>query len=163
MYSPRPYERAPLTGADNSRGEAGHDRAYVHVAAAWYRARLPIVAYLTVSALTLLAIIMLRNDAAMVNSAVWVRSSIVTGGSLVLAALAGRAARGSLGAYLRLRIVSAAMLTATVLIVALPGPFPLWLKTEQSVCGLLLLGVAVVVNGKSIRALFAGKSPTYVR
>ncbi len=120
-------------------------------------------AYLTVSAIALLAIITLRNDAAVVNSAVCVRGSIATGSALVVTALAGRAARGSLGAYQRLRIVSAVMPTAIVLIVALPGPFPFLMKAEQSVCGLLLLGVAVLVNGKSLRALFAGKSSTYVR
>jgi hypothetical protein len=59
-------------------------------------------------------------------------------------------ARGSSGGYLRLRLVSAIMLVAIAAIIALPGTFPLWMKIEQGVCGLLLLGVVVIVNGKHL-------------
>jgi hypothetical protein len=48
------------------------------------------------------------------------------------------------------------MLVAIVVIIALPGTFPLWLKGEQAVCGLLLLGVALLVNGKHLRSVFTG-------
>lgn len=41
-------------------------------------------------------------------------------------------------------------------IVAVPGDFPLWFKLEQGVCGLLLLGVVLVVNGKHLRTAFSG-------
>jgi len=40
-------------------------------------------------------------------------------------------------------------------IIALPGTFPLWMKVEQAVCGVLLLGVVAVVNGRVMRASFA--------
>jgi hypothetical protein len=46
-------------------------------------------------------------------------------------------------AYLRLRIVSTVMLVAIAVILAIPGDFPLWLKVEQAICGLLLLGVVI--------------------
>jgi hypothetical protein len=36
----------------------------------------------------------------------------------------------------RLRIVSAVVLVAIVVIIAPPGGFPLWLKIEQGGCGL---------------------------
>ncbi len=39
----------------------------------------------------------------------------------------------------------------------LPGTFPVWLKLEQSVCGLLMLGVALLANGRNARARFAGR------
>jgi len=48
------------------------------------------------------------------------------------------------------------MLVAIVVIIALPGTFPLWMKFEQGVCGLLLLGVALIVNGKHLRSVFTG-------
>jgi hypothetical protein len=38
---------------------------------------------------------------------------------------------------------------------AIPGDFPLWMKLEQGVCGLLLLGVVATVNGKHLRSVFA--------
>jgi hypothetical protein len=44
------------------------------------------------------------------------------------------------------------MLVAIVVIVALPGLFPVWLRIEQAVCGQLLLGVTVLVNGRRARA-----------
>jgi hypothetical protein len=46
---------------------------------------------------------------------------------------------------------------AIVFIIALPGTFPMWMKIEQGVCGLVLIGVVVLVNGKHIRSLFAAK------
>ncbi len=47
------------------------------------------------------------------------------------------------------------MLVAIAVIVALPGAFPVWLRVEQAVCGLLLAGVVVLVNGRHLRSLFA--------
>lgn len=41
--------------------------------------------------------------------------------------------------------------------VAVPGDFPRWFKLEQGVCGLLLLGVVLVVNGKHLRTAFSGR------
>ena len=84
-------------------------------------------AYLAVSVLTLVAIIALRNDAAAVNDAVWTRGTIVVASALLTFAFARRAARGSRKGFLRLRLVSAIMLVAIVVIIALPGTFPLWM------------------------------------
>ena len=61
------------------------------------------------------------------------------------------------GPYLRLRIISIVMPAAMVVIIALPGTFPLWMKIEQGVCGLLLIGVAFLVNGKHLRSSFGAK------
>jgi hypothetical protein len=44
------------------------------------------------------------------------------------------------------------MLVAIVVIIAIPGSFPLWMKIEQGACGLVLLGVVAIVNGKQLRA-----------
>lgn len=48
---------------------------------------------------------------------------------------------------------------AIAAIIALPGPFPLWMKIEQGVCGLLLIGVTVtvIVNSKCLRSLLASR------
>jgi hypothetical protein len=119
--------------------------------------RLLVGGYLGVSVLALLAIVLLRNNTAAVNGAVWIRGGIVVASALLTFTFAVRAGRGSRRAYLRLRIVSAVMVVAIAVIIALPGTFPLWMKIEQGVCGLILIGVVVVVNSKHLRLLFAAK------
>jgi lysylphosphatidylglycerol synthetase-like protein (DUF2156 family) len=126
--------------------------------------------YLGLSLLTLVAVVLMRNNHTMVNDAVWVRTTLVVLSALLTVSFAARTARGHDRAYLRLRIVSAVMVVAIVVIICLPGTFPLWLKIEQGVCGLLLAGVVAIVNGRHLRSLFAaptrmtdrtaGKSPS---
>jgi hypothetical protein len=111
--------------------------------------------YLGLSVLTLAAIVLLRDDPDVVTAAVWVRATIVVASAALLATFSARAARGSRGAYLRLRIASALMLVAIVVIIAVPGDFPLWLKVEQGVCGLFLAGVVLIANGARVRSEFA--------
>lgn len=111
--------------------------------------------YLGLSALTLVAVALMHDDAAAVTTAVWVRATIVLVTAALLAVFAARASRGSRGAYRRLRIVSAIMLVAVVVIVAIPGDFPVWLKVEQAVCGLFLAGIVLIANSAHVRSLFA--------
>jgi hypothetical protein len=111
--------------------------------------------YLGISVLTLVAVVLLRDHHSIVTSAVWVRGTIVVASAALTFALTFAAARGSRGAYRRLRLVSGAMVVAIVVIIALPGTFPLWMKIEQGVCGLILIGVALVVNGRHLRSVFA--------
>ena len=111
--------------------------------------------YLGISVLTLVAIVLLRNNTAIVTSAVWIRGTIVVASALLTTLFAVQMARGSSSGYLRLRLVSAIMLLAIATIIMLPGLFPLWMKLEQGVCGLLLLGIVVVVNSKHLRSTFA--------
>ncbi|MFD9895789.1 hypothetical protein ACFWY9_41130 [Amycolatopsis sp. NPDC059027] len=113
-----------------------------------------VTGYLGLSVLTLVAIFLLRGNTAMVTDAVWVRVTIVVLSALLTFAFARGVARGSRRAFLRLRIVSGVMVVAIAVIIAIPGLFPLWLRIEQGVCGLLLLGVVAIVNGKHLRALF---------
>jgi hypothetical protein len=110
--------------------------------------------YLALSVLTVVAIAVLRNDEALVNTAVWVRATIVAVSAALLALFAAKATRGSRGAYRRLRIVSAVMLVAVVVIVAIPGDFPVWLKVEQAVCGVFLAGIVLIANSARVRSLF---------
>jgi len=111
--------------------------------------------YLGLSVLTLIAIIVFRNNPAIVNIAVWIRGSIVVASAVLMFVFAVRASAGAPRAFLRVRLISAIMLVAIVVIIALPGTFPLWIKLEQAVCGLLLLFVVILVNGKRLRAYFA--------
>lgn len=102
--------------------------------------------YVAVSVLTMVTMVVFRNDGTMVTDSVWIRGTLVAVASLVTLFLAVRAARGERKMLLRLRIVTSIMLVAIVVIIALPGLFPLWFKLEQGVCGLLLLPVVVQLN-----------------
>lgn len=119
------------------------------------RIKLLVGCYFVISVLTLMAAYLLRNVPGMVNDAVWVRGEIVAASSLLLFTFVVGAARGRRRAYLRLRIASAVMVVAITVIVSLPGFLPVWMRIEQGVCGLILLGVVVVTNGKHLRSLFA--------
>ncbi|MFH8381543.1 hypothetical protein ACH4E7_11440 [Kitasatospora sp. NPDC018058] len=114
-----------------------------------------VTAYLGLSVLTLAAAFAFRSHTDVVTPAVWIRGTIVVASAAVTLLLAVRAAGGSRGAFRRLRILSAVMIAAIVAIIAVPGAFPVWMKIEQGLCGLALLGVAVVINGRRLRALFA--------
>lgn len=109
-------------------------------------------AYLGISVLTLVAIALMRDHSTVVTPAVWVRGTIVVASAALTARFTVRAARGSARAFLRLRLVTAVMVAAIVVIVSLPGMFPLWMRIEQGVCGALLLAVVVLVNGRHLRA-----------
>ena len=113
--------------------------------------------YLVLSLATLVAIAVLRNDRGAVNSAVWIRATIVALSALFTFTFTVRAARGSTRSFLRLRIVSAVMLVAIALIIAVPGTFPLWLKLEQAACGLLLVSIVALVNDPRLRRLFGAR------
>ncbi|MFE7466636.1 hypothetical protein ACFU6R_21390 [Streptomyces sp. NPDC057499] len=114
------------------------------------RVRALFVAVLVVSVATL-------GTAALVgaNAAVWVRGVIVVVISALLITLAARAFRGSRAAYLRMRVMSTVAPVAIVVIVALPHDgFPVWVKVEQSVIGLLLAASAVMVGRKDVRRAY---------
>ncbi len=117
--------------------------------------RLLVGCYLGVSALTVVAIVLLRHHSTLVTPAAWVRAIIVLGTASLMMLFTAGTARGSSRSYLRLRLASGLMLVAIAVIIAIPGDFPLWLKVEQGACGLLLLGVAFVANGRHLRSLFA--------
>ncbi len=117
--------------------------------------RLLVGGYLAVSVLALLAVVLLRNDSAAVNGAVWTRCVVVVASAAVMYRCVLSAARGSRGAYRRLRILSGVMVVVITVIITLPGFLPLWMRIEQGACGLLLIGVALVVNGRHLRSLFA--------
>ncbi|MFD7919465.1 hypothetical protein ACFV3R_09590 [Streptomyces sp. NPDC059740] len=111
--------------------------------------------YFLLSLLTLGVVILLRDHSSLVNDAVWTRSVIVVASALLTWIFARRAARGSRKGFLQVRLVSAIMLVAIVVIISLPGTFPTWMRAEQAVCGLLLLGVVIKINSKHVRRLFA--------
>ncbi|MFF3005210.1 hypothetical protein ACFVTF_20635 [Kitasatospora sp. NPDC057940] len=117
-------------------------------------------AYLGLSVVTLAAAYALRDHPDLVNQAVWIRGTLVVASAVATYLFTTRAARGSHAAYRRLRIISAVMIAAIVVIICVPGTFPFWMKAEQALCGLVLAGVAAVINGRHLRTLFARSDAT---
>lgn len=91
------------------------------------------------------------------NQTVWTRGVIVTVIAALLLVLARRARAGSRGAYRRMRFMTVAAPVATAVIVALPHDgFPVWMKAEQAVFGLLLAVAAVVAGRRSVPDSYRG-------
>lgn len=109
--------------------------------------------YVCVNAAAFAAIIALRHKTGQVNDTVWIRGTILFATSLLLFAFTNHITRGSRKALLRVRII-ATILLASVIVLLVVGHqlLPLWMKLEQAVCGLLLLGIVILVNGKPIRS-----------
>lgn len=128
-----------------------------HAAATFRTIKLLAGCYLAISALAVVAIPLLRHHPGQVNSAVWTHGILVAASAVAAFAFALRAASGSRGAYRRLRIGSVVIVVAIAVIIALPGSFPLWMKAEQGVAGLFMIGVAALANSRRVRSLFAAK------
>ncbi len=136
-----------------SKAALGHP----DTAATFRKIKLLTSGYLGISALAVVAIVLMRHHSAEVNSGVWTHGILVVASALVAFGVAVRAARGSRSAYRRLRIMSVVLVAAIAVIIALPGSFPLWMKAEQGVAGLFMIGVAVLVNGSGLRSQFAAR------
>jgi hypothetical protein len=113
--------------------------------------------YAVLSVLTIGVAVLFRNDPTLVNDTVWTRGGILAVVSLLTYAFTVSASRGSRRAFLRIRIISALQVVAIAVIVSLPGLIPLWMRGEQVLCGLVLLGVVILVNGKHLRSVFASR------
>jgi peptidoglycan/LPS O-acetylase OafA/YrhL len=118
-----------------------------------------LTAFLVISLSTVVAVVLLRHHPTLVTTAVWVRTPLVAASAAVLLLFARRAAAGHRGSFRRLRIVSMVVLAAIIAVVAWPGAFPVWLRVEQAVCGLLMLGVVVGVNRRAARSRTADPRP----
>jgi len=120
-------------------------------APAAFRAVLALVtSNFVVSVGTLLAVVLARYHAVMVDLAV---SGRVVGG-VMSSTFAGRAAWGIRQALRRLRVVAAIMTVTAVPPLLMPG-LPGWLRLEQATCGLLMLGVFLLVGGRHLRPAYA--------
>ncbi|WP_051341805.1 hypothetical protein [Pseudonocardia spinosispora] len=141
----------------NVTPETTSDASHSAIRRALRTTRNLIVAFIVLSAATCIATFFLNHYApALVNSTVWTRSFLVLADSVLAMLYAVRASRGFTQAHRNLRLLAAGSLVAVVVLVVLPGLLPGWMKLEQALCGLLLLGVVVNVNGRKVRALFAG-------
>ena len=110
--------------------------------------------YVVLSVLTVAAIAIFSGLAPqLVNSEAWFRGVIVAATSILTFLFAVRAARGDNPRWLlRLRIIVVIILAAIVAVLFFL-PLPRWMIVEQAICGLLLLGAALIIFGRGARSL----------
>jgi hypothetical protein len=95
-----------------------------------------------------------QADSDLVNTVVWIRSIAVVAAAVLLYAFAAQAARGKGWAYRRLRLLSFIIPVGVVILIVAPGEYPLWLKIEQAVCGLVVLSIGLILSASHMRSLF---------
>jgi cobalamin synthase len=114
-----------------------------------------VACYFGLGLLGLGATLLLRDHPQLVNTAVWVRGSVVLATSALTYLFAERASRGSKAAFNRVRIVSIIVPLAIVVLILLPDPFPVWMKVQQGLCAVVVAALAVLVNRRPVRRHFA--------
>jgi hypothetical protein len=101
-------------------------------------------AYVVLSLATVAAIIVLSKvSPGNVNPQAWVRGIIVAGTSLLTFGIARRASPDQPRSILRLRLVLIIILVAVVGVLFFVA-LPTWMRVEQALCGVLLLGAAIL-------------------
>ncbi|HSX06984.1 MAG TPA: hypothetical protein VLG92_04655 [Candidatus Saccharimonadia bacterium] len=113
--------------------------------------------YLAISLGALVALALLHNHHNQATQEAWVHGIIVAATALLMATFARGTARGNSRMYLRLRITSSIMIVAIAVTSAIPGDFPMWMKLEQVVCGLLLIALTFALNSRSTKTFFSTK------
>lgn len=113
-----------------------------------------VTAYLLVSGAMETVLVVQSVTGTSVDSAIWTRCSLVLASALVLLLLAVAAARGSRSSWIRTRIISPVVVIAVIVIVAIPGFLPDWVRLEQALCGALVLPAAIILNLPRTAALF---------
>lgn len=113
-----------------------------------------IIAFIVISAATVVATHALPNTPDLMTPAARTRSIILLVAGAILLVIALLMDRGSRKACLYVRIEAIALLVSVVVLVAIPGVLPPWMNIEQIVCGALLLGITIIVSSHPLRAVF---------
>lgn len=110
--------------------------------------------YIAISLGAVIALYIMRSDAQFATKEAWVHGIIIAITAIVMGILTRLAAKGNAKSYLRLRITTIILFIAIIVTTAIPNDFPLWMKGEQVVSGLLLLGVIILLNHSKTRNSF---------
>ncbi|MFD1547171.1 hypothetical protein [Nonomuraea guangzhouensis] len=116
----------------------------------WTPVRTLFVVMLAVSVLALVVAAIVGGD-----WVVWVRGVAVAAAAAWLIALTGQAEKGRRAAYVRIRFIATIAPIGILLIVAVPSSgYPLWMRVEQGLVGVLLVAVATLVNRRTVRQAY---------
>ncbi|HUR01356.1 MAG TPA: hypothetical protein VM347_02345 [Nonomuraea sp.] len=116
----------------------------------WTPVRILFAVMLAVSVLALVVAAVIGGD-----WVVWVRGVAVAAAAAWLIALTGQAEKGKRAAYVRIRFIATIAPIGILLIVAVPSSgYPLWMRVEQGLVGVLLVAVATLVNRRAVRQAY---------
>ncbi|WP_371408940.1 hypothetical protein OG423_33010 [Micromonospora zamorensis] len=110
--------------------------------------------YAALSAVALLAVIVVSSSGHMVNTFMWVRAVLLPVAALLIYRMAVSASRGSRRAFERLAALTVIMPIAIIGVDVIPGVCPSWYAVLQVVCMLPIIRVAFVTRGSALRAAF---------
>ncbi|WP_328374699.1 hypothetical protein OHQ88_09860 [Micromonospora zamorensis] len=110
--------------------------------------------YAALSAVALLAVIVVSSSGHMVNTFMWVRAVLLPVAALLIYRMAVSASRGSRRAFERLAALTVIMPIAIIGVDVIPGVCPPWYAVLQVVCMLPIIRVAFVTRGSALRAAF---------
>jgi hypothetical protein len=110
--------------------------------------------YIVISLGAVVALYIMRTNTEFASKEAWVHGVIIAITAIIMGILTRLAVMGNAKSYLRLRITTLILLFAIIATTAIPGDFPIWMKTEQVVSGLLLLGVVALLNHRKTRLAF---------
>lgn len=109
------------------------------------------VSALALAAAAVLAVV----DPVEVNWVVWLRGTVVAVASVVFVLVTRAAAKGSRAAYTRMRWISIlAPIGIFLILIAPDSGYPLWMKIEQGIVGVIIVAIAVILNRRTMRDAF---------
>lgn len=112
-----------------------------------------VLGYFGIGLAGLVAGLLLKDQAQLVNSSVWIRNGFVLLSAGLMYLFVLRAEQGNRRALIRVRVLSVGIPLIVVVLVVLPDGFPDWMKVQQVLAGLSVAGVAVLVNWPRARLL----------
>ncbi|MCH0556488.1 hypothetical protein [Streptomyces sp. MUM 16J] len=110
--------------------------------------------YGALSAVALLAVIVVSSSGHMVNTFMWVRAVLLPVVAVLIYRMTVSASRGSRRAFERVSALAVIMPTAIIGVDLIPGVCPPWYAVMQAVCVLPIIRVAFITWGSALRAAF---------
>ncbi|MGW1260205.1 hypothetical protein ACWD5Q_34840 [Streptomyces sp. NPDC002513] len=110
--------------------------------------------YGALSAVALLAVIVVSSSGRMVNTFMWVRAVLLPVVAVLIYRMTVSASRGSRRAFERVSALAVIMPIAIIGVDLIPGACPPWYAVMQAVCVLPIIRVAFITRGSALRAAF---------
>ncbi|KUJ64181.1 hypothetical protein ACZ90_60640 [Streptomyces albus subsp. albus] len=125
-----------------------------HTRRAFDMAKSSVQVYGALSAVALLAVIVVSSTGHTVNTFMWVRAVLLPMAALLIHRVTVSAAQGSRRAFERVSALAVIMPIAIIGVDLIPGICPLWYAAMQVVCMLPIIRVAFLTRGSALRAAF---------
>lgn len=133
---------------------AAADLDHPHTRRAFGTTKSSIKVYGALSAVALVAVIVVSGSGHTVNTFMWVRAVLLPVVAVLIHRMAVSASGGSRRAFERLSALAVIMPIAIIGVDLIPGVCPPWYAVMQVVCMLPVIRVAFLTRGSALRAAF---------